>query len=176
MNLQEEITAVLDKCVNQQEAAEYSERLKEGLLTRDENIHSHFCAYFLPYNPENGTLLIGAHKKSGLWLVPGGHIDKSEGLLETVNREIHEELGVTDFFTEKPEPFLLTITNIVNDVRPCKKHFDVWHVVETDGKDFEIDHTEYHEVRWVTISQARELIEDPANLKALSALELLKQD
>ena len=60
---------------------------------------------------------------------------------------------------------LYLTTNIMNH-----KH-DIWHQVETDGKDFEIDDTEYHEVRWVTISEARKLITDPANILALNALE-----
>jgi len=57
--------------------------------------------------------------------MPGGHIDANESLLTTLNREIKEELGVSDFYTVRPKPFLLTITNIVTDVRPCKKHFDI---------------------------------------------------
>jgi len=171
MDLRHEITASLDKCFDTQTKAQYEARLAEGSLVRDENIHSHFCTYFVPYNTTNKTILIGDHKKSGLWLMPGGHIDKGEVLLETVNREIEEELGVKNFFTQRPEPFLLSITDILHDTRPCKKHFDIWHLVETDGSDFNIDYTEYKEVRWVTIPEARTLVTDPANLQALTVLE-----
>ena len=167
-----EIEEALDQCVTESDKAEYQARLHEGLLARDENIHSHFCAYFVPFNPDTKQLLIGDHKKSGLWLMPGGHIDASESLLTTLNREIKEELGVSDFYTVRPKPFLLTITNIVTDVRPCKKHFDVWHVMETSGEGLEVDYTEYNEVRWVSIAEARGLVVDPANLEALSRLEM----
>lgn len=173
MNLEQEITSSLDKCHDEQVKAQYIERLAEGSLVRDENIHSHFCAYFVPYNPANKTILVGDHKKSGLWLMPGGHIDQGELLLETINREIEEELGVKNFFTEKPESFLLSITNITHDTRPCKRHFDVWHLVETDGSDFNIDYTEYHEVRWLTIPEARKVVTDPANIQALDVIETL---
>ena len=97
-------------------------------------MYSHVCAYFVPYNPETKQILIGDHKKSGLWLMPGGHVDAGESLLTTLNREIEEELGIANFYQERPEPFLLSITNIVTGVRPCQKHFDVWHIMETNGK------------------------------------------
>jgi len=176
MDLHEEIRSALDKCPDQETKTQYETRLEKGSLARDEDIHSHFCAYFVPYNPANKTILVGDHKKSGLWLMPGGHIDANESLLETVNREIEEELGVANFFSERPEPFLLSITDIKHDVRPCKKHFDIWHVVETDGSDFKIDYTEYKEVRWITIEEARKIITDPANLQALDVLETYDRD
>ena len=37
----------------------------------------------------------------------------------------------------------------------------------------EIDYTEYNEVQWVTIDEARVLVTDPANLLTLDRLEKL---
>ena len=45
--------------------------------------------------------------------------------------------------------------------------------METDGKDFEIDFTEYKEVRWVTLEEARGLLVDPANRAAIDAIEVM---
>jgi 8-oxo-dGTP pyrophosphatase MutT (NUDIX family) len=148
----------------------YNKRLSEGSLTKDENSASHFCAYFLPFNLQTKQVMFGHHKKSGKWLSPGGHIDGGESLFDTLNREIEEELGVKDFFIERPVPFLLTITPIEHDPRACKMHFDVWHLMETDGNAFKIDMSEYHEVRWLSVSEAKKLTTDPANEKALSFL------
>ncbi|MCA9365438.1 NUDIX domain-containing protein [Candidatus Kaiserbacteria bacterium] len=173
MNLTKQIESSLDKCPDLNTKDEYRSRLNEGNLVRDDNVHSHFCAYFVPYSSTNKTVLVGDHKKSGLWLMPGGHVDKDETLLDTLNREIKEELGVSNFFNERPEPFLMSVTNIVSNVRPCQKHFDVWHLMETDGSDFQIDYAEYNEVRWLTIPEARELVTDPANLQALDVIEKL---
>ena len=173
MKLKKEIELSLDKCPDEKTRDEYIKRLSNGYLVRDEDVGSHFCAYFVPYNPINKTILVGAHKKSGLWLMPGGHVDFGETLLETVNREIEEELGIKDFFQEKPEPFLLSVTNIDYDTRPCKKHFDIWHLMETDGSNFKVDYTEYNKVRWITVPEARTLITDPANLQALAVIENL---
>ncbi len=153
----------------------YLKRLKEGRLTRDENAESHFCTYFLPYNPDNKKVFIVHHKKSGLWLSPGGHIDKGEMLLQTLNREISEELGVNGFFKEIPEPFLLSLTPILRDSRACKEHYDLWYIVKTDGKDFKVDFTEFFDAKWMTVEEARKIVIEPANLKALEIIEKMNQ-
>ena len=173
MNLHQELAQYLDKCYDDTVRAAYEQKLKEEFLVRDENIHSHCCVYFVPFDPSTQHLLIGAHKKSGLWLMPGGHIDAGENLLTTLNREITEELGVHNFFTCLPEPFLLSLTHIVNDVRPCQEHFDIWFIMETDGADMVVGDTEYHEVRWVSIAEAKALTTDPANQQALKRLVLM---
>ncbi len=173
MNIQQEIEQCVSSCMHEDVRLEYTSRLKKGNLVRDDNEESHFCVYFVPFNREKREVLIGDHKKSGLWLMPGGHVDAGESLLETVNREIEEELGVSDFFHTLPEPFLLSVTNIVNDVRPCKKHFDIWFAMDTDGTDFKIDYAEYNEVRWVTMEEAKKIIIDPANIDAINRLECL---
>lgn len=158
MSLAHEINTVLHHCPTPAVSRAYRTRLKAGKLVRDENIHSHVCAYFVPNNPITKQVLIGDHKKSGLWLMPGGHVDAGQTLLETLNREIEEGLGVPEFFATIPEPFLLSITHIVTDVRPCREHFDIWFLMETDGADFQIDYTEYHSVQWVTIPEARQTL------------------
>lgn len=66
MTLQEEIADVLDKCPDQKIRTAYEARLGEGELVRDENEHSHFCAYFVPYNPTDKTILVGNHK---IWVM-----------------------------------------------------------------------------------------------------------
>jgi hypothetical protein len=45
--------------------------------------------------------------------------------------------------------------------------------METDGADFVIDGTEYHETRWVTLAEAKQLTKDPANREALGVLETM---
>ncbi len=170
MTLVEEITGILNDHSNTTIVNAYKSRLEAGALTREENPHSHFCGYFVPFNKAAGKVLIGSHKKSGLWLMPGGHVEPDEPLLDTLNREIEEELGIRDFYTEMPKAFLLTITHIVSDVRPCQEHFDMWFLMETREEDIVVDYSEYHEVRWATLSEARELTKDPANLEALRVL------
>lgn len=145
-------------------------RSNDGHLTRDENAASHFCVYFLPYNPETQEFFIVHHKKSGLWLAPGGHIDKGESILQTLNREIAEELGVNDFFPDRPRAFLISITPIENKAQICKEHLDIWFLMETDGRNFNVDPREFHETRWLSREAARSLITDKNNLEALEII------
>ncbi len=141
-----------------------------GGLTRDEGNMSHFCAYFLPYNSKTKQVFIVHHKKSGLWLSPGGHIDKGELLLDALNREINEELGVANFFPELPKPFLISITPINNPIQSCKEHLDIWFLVETDGSNFNVDPQEFHATKWMSLNDAKLIVTDPANLKAIEIL------
>jgi len=149
----------------------YLQRMKEGSPTRDENPQSHFCVYFFPYNPKNKKVFVIHHKKSGFWLSPGGHVDKGETLLQALNREIKEELGVEDFFKGDQPPFLLTITPIENKVQPCKMHYDVWYLLPTDGNNFKVDPAEFHDMKWLAIEEARKIMVDRANLEALEVIE-----
>jgi 8-oxo-dGTP pyrophosphatase MutT (NUDIX family) len=172
--LAEEITSVVSKFPDQGGAVgqRYLERVKEGQLTRDENVISHLCVYFLPYNHETGQVFIIHHRKANKWLSPGGHIDRGEDLLTALNREIKEELGVPDVFAVLPDPFLISITPIDNNTQPCKEHLDVWFLSETDGKNFNVDPHEFYTAKWATLEEARKDMIDPANLQALEILSL----
>ena len=170
--LYDQISKIIDKsiCDSKNTHANFLKRLEEGVFTRDENPQTHFCAYFLPYNAKIKKVFIVHHKKSDLWLSPGGHIDKGEGLLETLNREIDEELGVKQFFQNTPSPFLLTITPIENKIQPCKIHFDIWYLINTDGANFKVDPKEFHDTKWLTLDEAEKIVTDLPNRKALAIL------
>lgn len=173
-NLYKEIKAIINPAICNQETADYwLKRLEKGDLTRDDGNVSHFCCYFLPYNPDTKEVFIVHHKKSGLWLFPGGHIDKDESPIQTVNREIEEELGVKEKIKEEIKPFLLTITPIENRVQPCKEHLDIWYRFQTNGSEFSVDLREFHDTKWVSITNARKLMIDPPNLEALDKMEEL---
>lgn len=160
-----------NNCKDKQIAEDFLNRARQCLLTRDENEKTHFCVYFLPFNRVEKKVFIIHHKKSGLWLSPGGHIDKGESAWQAVNREIYEELGMKNFFKQEPTPFLLTITPIKTDVRPCKVHYDIWYLVETDGSKFNLDPTEFFDAKWLTFKEARDIIVNKQNLQALDIVE-----
>ena len=54
---------------------------------------NHFTATGVVFN-KNGEILMIRHKKLGVWLPPGGHIDENELPCKAVLREIFEETGV----------------------------------------------------------------------------------
>lgn len=51
----------------------------------------HLCTYFALV--DDAGLLLVDHKKAGLWLPTGGHVDPGEHPRDTVARELFEELG-----------------------------------------------------------------------------------
>ena len=124
--------------------------------------------YFLPYNPQEKKVFLVAHKKSGLWLSPGGHIDQGERLLQALNREIHEELGLENHFAELPKPFMFSTVVIERATHPCKKHYDTRFFVETDGSSFHVDPGEFHETRWMTRDEALAVLVDESNIQAIN--------
>lgn len=151
---------------------DFLELLESGEYIRDEGAKKHFSVYTLPYNPESGEVFIGHHRKADLWLSPGGHIDSGESPLGTLKREIKEELGLEYNPGEDERPFFLSTVDIDNPHVPqCKKHYDIWYLIETDGKDFEVDPREFIETRWATPDQARKLVTDPSVLRAISLVE-----
>lgn len=171
MELSQSLKQIINKDICSREVYDaFLSRIEKGVLTRDENPRSHFCVYFLPYNPANQQVFITHHKKSGLWLSTGGHIDLGEDLFATLNREISEELGLFDFFKNYPEPFCLTYTPIMSDTRPCQEHYDVWHLVATDGSNFKVDPAEFYDAKWMTIEEAKKIVSSQ-NLEALGYLE-----
>ena len=62
-------------------------------ITVDKDKVNHFTATGIVFN-ENGEILMIKHRKLGVWLPPGGHIDKNELPCKAVLREIFEETGV----------------------------------------------------------------------------------
>ena len=171
--IKKELVDVIQKTPSEDENTKmrFIERVEKGAFTRDENLASHFCVYFLPYNKKTRKVFIVHHKKSGLWIGPGGHIDKGEDLHTTLNREIFEELGVKHFYKETPIPFLLTLTPIESTKRSCRFHFDIWFLMETDGSNFHVDPKEFYTTNWASFDEARKKSTNKANLKAFEIIE-----
>ena len=158
-------------------ALKFKQALQIGKLTRDENPESHFCAYFAACDYKSKQFFIGHHRKSGLWLFNGGHIDKDETLRETVGREINEEWGLDINNLSVGAPALLTITEINNPTKQkCKVHFDIWHFVNVNKENFEPDPIklaeEFYFVEWMSLAEARKVVTDRSTRQALDFIEL----
>jgi 8-oxo-dGTP pyrophosphatase MutT (NUDIX family) len=112
----------------------------------------HLVAYFLLQNPVDGCVLLVHHRKAGLWLPTGGHVEVGEDPAETVRREALEELAVQAVFADPgARPLFVTVTETVGaaDVR----HTDVslWYLLtRSRGDDLHPDEREFTAVRWWT--------------------------
>lgn len=111
----------------------------------------HLVSYFLVIDPENQSVLLVDHKKAGLWLPSGGHVEKDEHPRYTVERECVEELGIhAEFLLD--EPLFLTASQTVGTTAG---HTDVslWYLLKgnsTQAIDFDKD--EFHEIRWFNLN------------------------
>ncbi|WP_406039308.1 NUDIX domain-containing protein [Micromonospora sp. NBC_00898] len=113
----------------------------------------HLVSYFLLHDEADGSVLLVDHRKAGMWLPSGGHVEPGEHPAETVRREVVEELGVPAVFSPRfgERPALLTVTETVG--APEDRHTDVslWFVL-SGSRDQKLipDPGEFHGVRWWT--------------------------
>ena len=59
-----------------------------------ENIEKHFCVSVYVYDKTNKKFLLVHHKKLGVWVQPGGHVELNESPEEAAIREVYEETGI----------------------------------------------------------------------------------
>jgi 8-oxo-dGTP diphosphatase len=138
----------------------------------------HLVSYFLLVDRLAGSVLLCDHRLSGLWLPTGGHVEPGEHPLDTVRREVVEELGVTaqldPVFGDKP--FFLTMTEIVGP--PAMQHVDasLWFALAGHaGQPLHPDQREFVQIRWWTVQELRQATPgrfEPHLLRALDALRL----
>lgn len=158
-------------------AVKFIERVEsDSDLTRDEDPNTHFCVFFAAYDPKEKQIFVGHHKKSGLWLFNGGHIDHEETLENALEREIDEEWGLEMSANLIGAPQLLTITEIDNPTKQaCTRHYDIWYFVPVSKDDFsprkELLATEFHTNSWLKPNDARNIITDPSTLEAITTIE-----
>lgn len=109
----------------------------------------HLVSYVVMVDPDERAVLLGRHRKAGLWLPTGGHVDPGEHPLTTAQRETTEEIGIeAEFTVVGRSPLFLTITTTVGIGIP---HEDVslWYVIRGDStREYQLDPTEFSEHRW----------------------------
>jgi 8-oxo-dGTP pyrophosphatase MutT (NUDIX family) len=107
----------------------------------------HLVSYFVVFDPTTDHLLLVDHKKAGLWLPSGGHVEPGEHPHTTVTRELWEELHLrADFLF--PQPIFLTVTQTVGTT---VGHTDVslWYVLRGDERhEIEYDRDEFQQIAW----------------------------
>ena len=175
--LEKDLNTIFDKGIfDDATVSKFKKKIKEGKLTIQEDDEHHLCVYFAAYDPLAKEVFIGHHKKSGLWLFNGGHIDKGEIPMETIEREIGEEWGLDAKDLDIKTPELLTITNIIkNKVRPCATHYDIWYYISVNKMEFlpkkECLNDEFYETGWKDYKTAIGLMREKNTIKSLEFIK-----
>jgi 8-oxo-dGTP pyrophosphatase MutT (NUDIX family) len=112
----------------------------------------HLVAYFLLTDDRQGTCLLADHRKAGLWLPTGGHVEAGEHPAATVRREAREELGIEAEFSPAAGdgPLFVTMTETAGAVG---RHTDVslWYILTRSmSEPLAPDPREFHAARWWT--------------------------
>lgn len=114
-------------------------------------------------------VVLHRHRKLGLWLQPGGHIDAGEAPWEAALREAEEETGL-DLSHPEDGPVLAHV-----DVHPGPHghtHLDVRYLLTAGDQDPAPGPEESQDVRWFGWREAID-IADPGLRGALVALQQL---
>jgi ADP-ribose pyrophosphatase YjhB (NUDIX family) len=105
----------------------------------------HLVSYVVPIDPDDGAVLLVAHRNAGLWLPPGGHVEPDEHPADTAARELREELGVGG---AAAEPVFLTVTETVG-VDAGHTDVSLWFTAAVgQGTALTPDAGEFAGVRW----------------------------
>lgn len=122
----------------------------------------HLVSYFVPFDARRDSVLVAAHRKSGLDLPPGGHCEPGEAPWETTRRECVEELGIPAVPSPRigPHPLLLTVTQTRGDLPGRHTDVSLWFVLDVGADDPALrpDPREFSGVRWLTLD---ELLAEP---------------
>lgn len=132
----------------------------------------HLVAYFLLIDSSSNQVLLVNHKKSGLWLPSGGHVEPNEKPQETVKREILEELGIeANFMIE--DPFFLTITKTVG-LTAGHTDISIWYILQgCSAISYVFDSEEFVEICWFSPSKIPYIQSDPHMKRCIEKLSTM---
>lgn len=115
-----------------------------------------------------GNVVLHRHKRMGIWLQPGGHVDGREAPYDAAQRETHEETGLVASHLDHG-PTLLHL-----DVHPAPRghrHLDVRYLLVADrAQALAPAQGESPDVAWFGLAEAIALA-DASLASALYALE-----
>lgn len=135
----------------------------------EKKLKKDFVATALIFDSEKKVLLVD-HKRVGLWLPPGGHVEEEENPEEALVREVKEETGfdveVIGSSLKETEiagvkalivPFHMQIEQIPKDSRKSfpHEHIDIIYLCKITGGELLHNKEEHHAIKWFSLEEMK---------------------
>ena len=129
-----------------------------------------------------GRALLHKHKKFGIWLPVGGHVDNNELPHEAALREIKEETGLSvRLYNPDPQTefndarqLVRPVHILLEDIEEGHQHIDFIFYATSDTLELNPQDGESSDLRWFTTEELqKENIPDNVRFHSLEALKLL---
>ncbi len=136
----------------------------------------HLTASAFVLSPDRSELILIHHKKLGIWVQPGGHVDATDLDLESAaRREVVEEVGLRNLLPLLESGVLFDVDIHAIPARkdePQHEHFDVRFAFVAETRDFELS-DEVADVRWLPMADVSRTTTDRSVLRAVEKLRRL---
>lgn len=144
----------------------------EAPTSRAQVSPGHLTASAFVLSPDGSAVLLVFHKKLGIWVQPGGHVEPDdESLQAAARREVAEEVGLVLRAGDADPVFDLDIHVIPKRKdEPEHEHFDVRFCFRADTWDLAAG-DEVADARWVPLAQIEQLTTDESVLRAIRKLD-----
>lgn len=131
----------------------------------------HLTASAFVLSPDGADLLLILHKKLGIWIQPGGHVEPADISLEAAaRREVAEEVGLTPEAGVVARVFDLDIHAIpAHRAEPAHEHFDVRFCFRAGLRELSTG-DEVEGARWVRLEEVASVTRDESVLRAVRKL------
>jgi 8-oxo-dGTP pyrophosphatase MutT (NUDIX family) len=147
--------------------------LVESACARSHFEPGHFTASAFVLSPDRRELILIHHKKLGIWVQPGGHVDATDPDLESAaRREVGEEVGLHELepLSEAGALFDVDIHAIpARKDEPAHEHFDVRFAFVARSRAFARSE-EVADARWVPLDEVDAVTNDRSVLRAVEKL------
>lgn len=117
----------------------------------------HVTASAWVVNADRSRTLLTHHRKLGIWVQLGGHVDAGEDWRDAALREAREESGLHDFRFIERGAFDLDIHALPGRKdAPAHLHYDLRFILEADdGLPLSVSE-ESRDLRWVSLAELRD--------------------
>lgn len=146
----------------------------EAACEREHFDPGHFTASAFVLSPDQRDVVLIHHKKLGIWVQPGGHVEATDvDLMSAAQREVLEEVGLGELELLRGDASPLFDVDIhlipARKTDPAHEHFDVRFAFTAKTRDL-VHSEEVADLRWVPLAEIETLATDDSVLRAARKL------